>query len=132
MQPRYQRLVETVRKRTGAALRGVVAYQGEETALLYRRDDLDSRATHRIKDALETVKQRDPLVAAGNGDQRHASVELYGDAVFVHLPEGDDRGVLVSLDLEVARKLSGFVEECAVALRSPENGPAPESVSADG
>lgn len=132
MQPRYERLVETVRKRTGSALCGVVAYRRDETALLYRRDDLDSTANHRIHAALDTVRERDPLLGDGGSDQRHASVELYDDAVFIHLPEGEARGTLVSLDLGVARELSGFVEECVVVLQPPQPSVEPGSMSADG
>lgn len=132
MQPRYERLVETVRERTGSALRAVVVYRGDETALLYRRDDLGSVANDPIQAVLETVRERDPRHDAPGDGRRHASVELYDDEVVIHLPETATRGTLVSLDLAVARELGGFVEECAVALRSPETGVQMGSASADG
>jgi hypothetical protein len=129
MLPRYERFVETVRERTGSALRGVGVYRDDETALLYRRGDLDSGTTSRIHAVLDAATQRDP---AADGSAHRASVQLYEEAVVVHLPETDSRGTLLSLDPGVARELGGFIEECVVALRSPEAAVQLRSASADG
>ena len=127
MRLRYRRLLETVRDRTGGALRGAAAYGTDDGRLLYCRDD-DAR------DAL--------CCAAGcpgrgadddsRGDQRRAIVELYDDSVVIHIREGPESGVVLSLDPGVARQLGGFVDECTAALCSDESAFDAAPVSTDG
>jgi len=113
---RYQELLQLVRSRAGEAFRTAVAYDAEDWTVLYARDDV---ATDSLGDALPALVDRarryEPVmdldVYAGVGETQ-ATVELHEEAAVLIFPRGDETGVLVSLDREVAQGLGQFVASC--------------------
>jgi len=117
---RYDRLLQLVHGRAGDSVRLVAAYSADDWQALYVRDDLKTEA---LRDAvpplIDRLRKYEPIVVPELYDRvgpAEATVELHEHAAVVHIPEGDCRGVVVSLDREVARGLSAFVRNCEDVL----------------
>lgn len=120
MTERDQRLLELVRGRAGDAFRAALRYDADDWQLLYVRDDV---ATDELRSAIPSIVERsrahEPTFQPDEYDRlgdAQASVELYDQAAVVHLREDSARGLLVSLDRDVAQGLGQFVAECTTVL----------------
>jgi len=112
----YQELLQLVRGRAGEAFRAALKYDQRDWTMLYIRDDV---ATEELGETLDTLVDRlrdsDPVaesdVYRGVGETQ-ATVELHEKAALIHLRETDTRGVVVSLDRDIAQGLGQFVNRC--------------------
>ncbi|SEN19958.1 hypothetical protein SAMN05216388_100238 [Halorientalis persicus] len=112
----YQELLQLVRGRAGEAFRAALKYDQHDCTMLYIRDDV---ATQELRDALDTLVDRarnsGPVaktdVYRGIGETQ-AIVELHERAALIHLRETSNRGVIVSLDRDIAQGLGNFVTRC--------------------
>jgi len=119
-----RRLLELIRSRAGDAFRGALRYDADGFTTLYVRDDVKR---DELRDALPTVAQRvrdhEPIVPEGvypGLGRTQATVELHEDVALVHFsPEATGgRGLVVSLDRDVAQGLGSFVEKCLAVYRA--------------
>lgn len=122
MQESDRRLLELVRGRAGDAFRGALRYDTDEFTVLYVRGDI---GTDELRAAVPTVVERaradEPVVPVDVYDalgETQATVELHENAALVHFRQEatDGRGLIVSLDREVAQGLGSFVEKCTAVL----------------
>ena len=117
---RYQPLLQLVHNRAGDSFRGAVRYDADDWSVLYIRDEL---ATDQLRDSMATVVERarnsEPVVPEEQYEQigaTQAIVELHDRAVVLHFREGPSRGLLASLDRDVAQGLGQFVNSCSSVL----------------
>jgi len=117
---RYQPLLQLVHSRAGDSFRGAVRYDADDWSVLYIRDEL---ATDQLRDSMATIVERarnsEPVVPEDQYEQMGATqalVELYDRAVLLHFREGPSRGLLASLDRDVAQGLGQFVNSCNSVL----------------
>jgi len=117
---RYQPLLQLVHNRAGDSFRGAVRYDADDWSVLYIRDEL---ATDQLQDAMATIIDRarvaDPLVPEDQYQQMgvtQAVVELHDRAVLLHFREGPSRGLIISMDRDVAQGLGQFVNSCNSVL----------------
>ncbi|PSP66285.1 hypothetical protein BRC70_09080 [Halobacteriales archaeon QH_6_68_27] len=121
MQESDRRLLELVRGRAGDAFRGAVRYDADEFTVLYVRDDI---GTEELRAALPTIVERaradEPVVPVdiyGALGETQATVELQENAALVHFRrDTGGRGLLISLDRDVAQGLGSFIEKCLSVL----------------
>ena len=113
-----RRLLELVRGRAGDAFRGAVRYDSDDVTVLYVREDVK---TDELRETLATIveraKRQEPVVPSdvyGALGETQATVELHERAAVVHFSRGQTggRGVIISLDRDVAQGLGAFVENC--------------------
>lgn len=122
-----RRLVRSVRERAGRAFRGAGYYDPDRLELFYRRDDLDPES---FRDRAEEVRrralERRPLAEEGGPlGRRRAAMELYEGVVLLQIPAGDDAGVVLSLEAEVAGNIGGFVDDCRASLGLDDSSRSP-------
>ncbi|RXK48366.1 hypothetical protein [Halorientalis pallida] len=116
----YQELLQLVRGRAGEAFRAALKYDDRDWTMLYVRDDV---ATEELRDVLNTLVGRarnsEPVattdVYRGVGETQ-ATVELHERAALLHLRQTNTRGVVVSLDRDIAQGLGHFVNRCNSVL----------------
>lgn len=107
----HDELLSYLRHRADHHLRGVVHYNGDETDILYLRDDIRrermmseiDRMLRRLRPDSEPSEER----AFPFGDL-YATVRRFEEPVILHFPQGDDRGLVVALEPD----LNSFIEEC--------------------
>lgn len=112
--------VEFLEDEAGDSVRAAGWYQENEFEIVYLREDLDPDRAALVADELHeqlTWDWNPPARAVREyfGSQL-ASIGMYRDAVVLHLPSADGSGAVVTLDIEVARSLHGFIRECREAL----------------
>ena len=128
---RYQPLLQLVHTRAGDSFRGAVRYDADDWSVLYIRDEL---ATGQLRDSMATIIDRarnsEPVIPEDQYDQigeTQAVVELYDHAVLLHFREGASRGLIASLDRDIAQGLGQFVNSCNSVLdekrESSRSGP---------
>lgn len=122
MDSRYKALLSVLEDRAGEALRVAAIYNADDEYLLYSRKDI---STDLLRQRLERIavraRDRQPLLGAeAVAGPCNADLELYDKYTLMHWFEGPSRGILVTLEPIVARQLNGFVEECNLALQSPQ------------
>ncbi|GAB7013094.1 hypothetical protein [Halolamina salina] len=116
MNERYQGLVRLVQEQAGENFRSAFRYDEDDWTALYVREDLATpdlqqavpALARRARDAEPLIRERD---YQGLGPQQ-ASISLHAKAVLIHFREGEDAGVIVTLDKDVARNLADFVARC--------------------
>lgn len=101
--------------RVGEHLRGVVRYHRDTLDILYLRDDvrearLESQLDRMI-DRLEPESHSAEERAFPLGDL-YVTVRRFEEAIIMHFPTGNKRGIVVSLEPETARNLNTFTTEC--------------------
>lgn len=108
-------LIEYLEQRAREYHRGTVRYDGDDTTVLYLRDDLkQARLTSEIDRMLSRLRpEAHPREERSFpfGELR-ATVRLFDEAILLHFPIGNDRGIVVSLEPETARDLNTFIGEC--------------------
>ena len=108
-------LTEYLKKEAGECLRGVVSYEGDEYDIQYIRNDL---RTQRLKS--EVDKMIDRLRQESRSAEHRAfpfgdvngTVRSFKEAMVMHFPKTQGRGMVVTLDPEVARQLNTFIGSC--------------------
>lgn len=122
MNEQYQRLVRLVKEQASGNFRSAFHYDQDDWTALYVREDLATPDLQQVVPALaQRAREAEPLVRErdyqGLGPQR-ASISLHSEAVLVHFREGEDAGVVVTLDTDVARNLADFVARCEAILEA--------------
>lgn len=108
-------LLEYLEERAGEYHRGTVRYDGEDTSVLYLREDLKER---RLMSEIDRMLGRLRPEATPKEERSfpfgelRATVRLFEGAILLHFPTGNDRGIVVSLEPETARDLKTFIGEC--------------------
>ena len=117
---RYQPLLQLVHSRAGDSFRGAVRYDADDWSVLYIRDEL---ATDKLRNSMATIVERarnsEPVVPEDQYEQMGATqalVELHDSAVLLHFREGPSRGLIASLDRDVAQGLGQFINSCNSVL----------------
>lgn len=114
-------LIDYLEQRAGEHHRGTVRYDGDDTDVLYLRDDIrETRLTSQIDRMLGRLRPE-----ASSKEERsfpfgelNATVRLFDEAILLHFPVGNDRGIVVSLEPETARDLNTFIGECEKRIRN--------------
>lgn len=111
-----EQFLEYLQSQAGPALRVVSWYDADDCGDLYVRDDLDRQAVIERVSFLSERLQRgsgpiegSPLEALGD---EWATVQVRDKAIILRFPLGRTQGLLVSIDVEAARNLHGFVMGC--------------------
>jgi hypothetical protein len=103
-------------ERTQSSLRAVVRYDGASYTIGYVREDLSTAGTpDRLYEVLGNIVRGDASDDAMDAEfgELRASVQVREGGLVVHMPTGEDAGVLVSLESDVAAQLDDFVAECS-------------------
>ena len=100
-----------LRDRVGEHLRGVVRYHRETLDILYLRDDVREVRLESQFDRLEPESRSAEERAFPLGDL-YVTVRRFEEAIIMHFPTGNNRGIVVSLEPETARDLNTFTTEC--------------------
>lgn len=109
------RLIDYLERRASEYHRGTVRYDGNGTDVLYLREDIqETRLSSQIDRMLrrlrpETSSKEERAFPFGD---LHATVRIFDEAILLHFPTGQDRGIVVSLEPETARDLNTFIGEC--------------------
>lgn len=114
-------LIDYLEQRAGDYHRGTVRYEGNDTDVLYLREDVkETRLISQIDRMLGRLRPE-----ASPKEERsfpfgelNATVRLFDEAILLHFPVGNDRGIVVSLEPETARDLHTFVGECEKRIRN--------------
>lgn len=108
-------LVEYLEDRAGEYLRGVARYRRDSTDVLYLREDI---RRNRLRSQIDRMLKRvEPEATAAEerafpfGDL-YVTVRRFEEAIVMHFPTGNRRGVLVALEPDTARDLNTFTTEC--------------------
>lgn len=99
------------------------SYEEDDWSALYIRNDV---ATERLRDTvadiIERTREARALVREEDYEElgeKTATTEVHESGVILHFPQGDQRGIIISLDREAARRLTAFVSQCATIIHSP-------------
>ncbi|MGB9987240.1 DUF7522 family protein [Salarchaeum japonicum] len=119
----HRQLHRFVEERAGDTYRTMFYYTADDWETIYVRDDV---ATDHLRDTVPEIIERTREARALVREEDYetlgettATTEVHESGVIIHFPEEDHRGVLVSLDPDAARQLTGFVSHCVTILHSP-------------
>lgn len=125
MTDRYANFVRFLHTRAGDAVRTAFRYSNTDWEALYLRGDVETAELREsVTSIMERLRADQPIVAHDEYQQigePQASVQIYEEGVLVHIWESDTHGVAISLDVEVAKNLSEFVDQCAEALNDTQS-----------
>lgn len=114
-------LIDYLERRAGEYHRGTVRYDGNDTDVLHLRDDLrETRLTSEIDRMLDRLRPEataEEVRSFPFGDL-NTTVRLFDEALILHFPVGQDRGIVVSLEPETARDLNTFIGECQQRIQT--------------
>ena len=106
---------EFAKHRTGDYLLGVARYDKTTFDVVFLRDDVRKE---RIQSQIDRMLDRlQPEATAAEerafpfGDL-HVTVRRFDEAIIMHFPTGNKRGVVMSLEPEATRDLNTFTTEC--------------------
>lgn len=121
MSSRHGRLVRLIEEQAEEHFRAAFRYDETDWQALYVRPELATGDLESVVPTLaDRVRGEEPIVREEDypmlGAQR-ASISLHDEAVLVHIREGPESGVVLTLDTEVAPDLSAFVARCERVLR---------------
>lgn len=112
----YEELSEFLQKQVGDALRGVIAYDGDEQQTIYLREDV--RAEHsaaygsRVADVFRAQhRDRTDVLEALEFTDESASLQIFDEALVIHFM-GDGEGAIIKFDPDVGRNLVQFIDTC--------------------
>ncbi|AEN07770.1 hypothetical protein Halar_0533 (plasmid) [halophilic archaeon DL31] len=113
-------LIDYLERKAGEYHRGTVRYDGNETDILHLREDVrEERLTSQIDRMLSRLRPESSPKEERSfpfGDL-NATVRLFQEAIILHFPRGNNRGIVVSLEPETARDLNTFIGECSNLLQ---------------
>jgi len=119
---RHRELHEFVADRAGESYRSAFHYEADDWHTIFVREDLPDELRESIPAAIERAREQRALLREEDypplGDAE-ATTEVHEHGVIVHFTLGPNRGTLISLDRDAARRLAGFVSQCLSILRSP-------------
>lgn len=113
-------LIDYLEKKAGEYHRGTVRYDEADTDVLHLREDVrETRLMSQIDRMLKRIRpESSPSeVRSFPFGELNATVRLFEEAIIIHFPRGNDRGIIVSLEPETARNLNTFVGECEKRIR---------------
>jgi len=114
-------LIDYLERKAGEYHRGTVRYDGNDTDVLHLREDVkETRLTSQIDRMLRRIRPEsspNEERAFPFGDL-NATVRLFQEAIIIHFPQGNDRGIIVSLEPETARDLNTFIGECEKRIQA--------------
>jgi len=113
-------LIDYLEKRAGEYHRGTVRYDRDDFTVLHLREDVrETRLLSQIGRMLKRIRPE-----SSSNEKRsfpfgglNATVRLFDEAIIIHFPTGNDRGVVVSMEPETARDLGTFVGECSRLIK---------------
>ncbi|GAA0658272.1 hypothetical protein [Salarchaeum japonicum] len=119
-EPRHAKLDRYLRDRAGDAYRTAFRYDADGWEPIHVREDLATRELHTLlPELVERVRGTRAWVSEEEYERfggTTATMEIHEEGVLLHVPDGENAGVLVSLDVDAARSLVGFVAECEAKL----------------
>lgn len=113
-------LLEFLDQRAGEYHRGTVRYSPNDIEIVYLRDDVEAtRLNTEIREMLGRLRPESSQeeVEAFPFEKLQATLRRFDDAIILHFPVGDERGVVVSLEPQTARDLNTFIGECEERIR---------------
>jgi len=102
--------------RVGQDLRGVIQYDESDTKALHLRDDIrQARLQDQIDQMLRRLKPESTQAeaAAFPFGELHVTVRCFEEAIVLHFPTGEERGIVVALEPAVATDLTSFARTCS-------------------
>ncbi|WP_353635094.1 hypothetical protein ABSL23_06235 [Halobacterium sp. NMX12-1] len=121
---RHRALHRFVEERASDSYRSAFYYEGDDWETLYVRDDVaTNRLRHELPDLVERARSNQPLLREDDYPplgELGATTEVHEDGAILHFPEGPDEGTIISLDRDVAHRLTGFVTEAMSILQTGE------------
>lgn len=118
-----RRLAEHLHGQIGDGLRGVVSYTLTDAEPVYLRDDLQGRIN--LSDLEPTINQarslHEQLTTVGELQGRTlgnplGNVSVFEESIVMVFLYDSERGVVATLEQDVGRDLSTFVEQCSSVL----------------
>lgn len=117
---KYQDLVQLIKKEARNSFRSAWGYDDNGWTTLYVRDDIATKELQGvISELIYEAKENEPIIdpeVYGQLGEIEAEIELHSEAVFLHFPESESKGVIVTLDQEAAKDLAKFIERCNSVL----------------
>ncbi|WP_132060262.1 DUF7522 family protein [Halorussus amylolyticus] len=101
--------------RVGELLRGVIHYEHDEFKLVYLRDDIrEQRYREDVTQMLGRIKQEGTTEEEQSFPfgELHATIRAFDETIFMHFPIGEQIGVVVALEPDVAQNLNSFIDDC--------------------
>lgn len=124
IQKTHQELHRYLEERAGDAYRSAFHYKQDDWEAIYVREDL---VTQQVKQDVPDLIERARTAQILLRDEEYpplgkltATTEVHENGVILHFVEADGEGTVVSLDVEAASRLSGFLSECQNILTSHE------------
>jgi thiamine monophosphate kinase len=108
-------LTSALREHAGERLRGIAVYNGDEYELLFLRKDVQQTRIKAEVDDMVVYLQRHSHAkeeAAFPFGTHRASTQFFDDAVVIHVPRGNQEGIVVTLDHGSDGPLAGLVHAC--------------------
>lgn len=111
------RFVSFLQQRVGQSLRAVRFYSETDHRSLYARSDVQQNTSRNDIEQLVTHARRELQERADDQfrfteGEMEATVRVFHDVVVVNLLSSSDRGILLSLDADIASRLHSFVHDC--------------------
>lgn len=118
---RHRSVHQFLQERAGGAYRAAFYYDDEGWETVYVRGDIaTNRLRGSVSEAVERARQADVILPGEEYPplgETNATTEVHENGVIVHFPEGPEEGLLVSLDREVAARLTTFIDQAVSILR---------------
>lgn len=118
--------LEYVETRAGGSLRVFATYEVDgDNSIEYTRDDVQTQySSTELRERVREVRRnlcRATGLESKLGEQ-YADLRLFPNVILIHIPpsETEHRGLILTLDREVGRNLSRFLESTAVLWRDGE------------
>lgn len=111
----HRRLLQYLKEQTDDYLRGVGVYDADDYELLYLREDL---RTERVRGELDKMVTRFRQESRAREQRAFPFGELTGtvrtfeEAMVMHYPHTQERGIVVTFEPGVGRDLNTFMHEC--------------------
>lgn len=115
--------LEYVETRAGGSLRVFATYEADgDHSIEYTRDDVQAQYT--ASDLRERVREVRRNLCRATGleaklGEQYADLRLFPNVILINIPpnETEGRGLILTLDREVGRNLTRFLESTAVLWR---------------
>lgn len=121
---RHRSVHQYLRERAGDAYRSAFYYDEDGWETIHVREDIATVGLEQaIPEAVQRARETDAFLY---GDEypplgeANATTEVHENGVIVHFPEGPDEGLLVSLDRDVAARLTTFIDQ-TVSILHPQS-----------
>lgn len=122
LRARHRELHRYVKEQAGTAYRSSFHYTASDWEAIHTRHDVEQ--SEGCPEAVQRARTAEPLVPDEDtppGGTPYARTEIHDDAIVFHFPEDDTSGVLVALDPDAARLITGFATRCLSILGIPDS-----------